>query len=80
MIIWAIIGLLIVVINFISNEIVNTNCRYTYGGNIVVIVGALVGMSGRPTIAASLVFFGCLIVIYGKIIAPDRKRTCRQLK
>lgn len=80
MIIWAIIGLLIVVINFLSDEFVNTNCRYTYIGSVFVIIGALVGMSARPTIAASIVFFGCLIVIYGKIIAPNRKRTCKQLK
>lgn len=80
MIIWALIGILIVAINFISNEIINTNCRYTYGGNIVVIVGALVGMSGRPTIAASLVFFGCLIVVYGKIILDQRDHDYKQLK
>lgn len=80
MIIWAIIGLLIVAINFLSNDFVNTNCRYTYIGSVFVTIGALVGMSSRPTIAASIVFFGCIIVIYGKIIAPTRKRKCRQLK
>lgn len=77
MIIWALIGVLIVAINFISNEIIDTNCRYTYGGNIVVVIGALVGMSDRPTIAASLVFFGCLIVVYGKIVCDQRAQECK---
>lgn len=65
--VWAVIGLLMVSINFVSNDIVNTNCKYIYSGTMIVIVGSLVGMSGRPVIAASIVFFGCLITIYGGI-------------
>ncbi len=80
MIIWALIGILIVAINFISNEIIDTNCRYTYGGNIFVILGALIGMSDRPTIAASIVFGGCLIVVYGKIVCEQREPKHKQLK
>lgn len=68
MIIWAVIGLLMVVINFVSNNIVNTNCRYVYSGTMLVIVGCLVGMSGRPVIAASILFFGCVVSIYGSIL------------
>lgn len=80
MIIWAVIGLLIVVISFISDEIINTNCRYTYSGNIIVVVGALIGMSDRPTIAASIVFGGCLIVVYGKIVCEQREHKHKELK
>lgn len=68
MIIWAVIGLLMVVINFASNNIVNTNCRYVYSGTMLVIVGCLVGMSGRPVIAASILIFGCMVTIYGSIM------------
>ena len=68
MIIWAVIGILMVSINFVSNKIVNTNCRYVYSGSLVVIIGCLVGMSNRPVIAASIVFFGCLISVYGSIL------------
>ena len=68
MIIWAVIGLLMVVINFVSNNIVNTNCRYVYSGTMLVIVGCLVGMSGRPVVAASILFFGCIVSIYGSIL------------
>ena len=79
MIIWALIGLLMVVMNFISNNIINTNCGYIYSGSIVIIIGALVGISGRPTIAASIVFFGCLLSIYGSIclIKKQRKQDCK---
>lgn len=68
MIIWAVIGLAMVVLNFLSNQVVNTNCRYVYSGSLMVIVGCLVGMSDRPVIAASIVFFGCIVSIYGSIL------------
>ncbi|WBF05312.1 hypothetical protein [Psychrobacter phage vB_PmaS_Y8A] len=79
MIIWAVFGLLMVAINFISNDIINTNCRYVYSGTMVVIIGSLVGMSGRPVIAASIVFFGCIVSIYGSIqlIKKSHKRDCK---
>ena len=79
MIIWAVFGLLMVAINFISNDIINTNCRYVYSGTMVVIIGSLVGMSGRPVIAASIVFFGCIVSIYGSIqlIKKSQKRDCK---
>lgn len=79
MIIWAVIGLLMVVINFVSNNIVNTNCRYVYSGTMLVIVGCLVGMSGRPVVAASILFFGCVVSIYGSIqlLKKHHRRTLR---
>lgn len=67
-IIWAVIGILMVIINFVSNKVVNTNCRYIYSGTMLVIVGCLVGMSGRPVIAASILIFGCMVTIYGSIM------------
>lgn len=67
MIVWAIIGLLMVVISFISDRVINTNCRYIYSGSLTIIVGCLVGMSGRPVIAASIVVFGCLVVMRASI-------------
>ena len=74
MIIWAVIGLLMVVINFVSNNIVNTNCRYVYSGTMLVVVGCLVGMSGRPVIAASILFFGCVVSTYGSILLLKKHR------
>lgn len=74
MIIWAVIGLLMVVINFVSNNIVNTNCRYVYSGTMLVVVGCLVGMSGRPVVAASILFFGCVVSIYGSILLVKKHR------
>lgn len=73
MIIWAIIGILIAAISFMPNRLVDTNCIYTYIGSVFVMLGALVGMSSRPLIAASIVFLGCIVVIYGKVIVPSRK-------
>ena len=68
MIIWAVIGILMVIINFVSNKVINTNCRYVYSGTMVVIVGCLVGMSGRPVMAASIRFFGCVVTVYGSLM------------
>ena len=68
MIIWAVIALVIIAINFVSNRVINTNCRYIYSGCLVVITGCLVGISGRPVIAASIVFFGCMVSVYGSIL------------
>lgn len=76
MIIWAVIGLLMVILNFVSNHVVNTNCRYIYSGSLIVVVGCLVGMSERPVIASSIVFFGCFISIYGSI--QIIKRRCQR--
>lgn len=79
MIIWAVIGLVMVVLNFVSNQVVNTNCRYVYSGSLVVVVGCLVGMSDRPVIAASIVFFGCILSIYGSIqlLKKHHRRTLK---
>lgn len=79
MIIWAVIGLLMVVINFVSDNIVNTNCRYVYSGTMLVIVGCLVGMSNRPVMAASILFFGCVVTVYGAIMLVQKtnKRDCK---
>ena len=79
MIIWAVIGLIMVIINFVSNKVVNTNCRYIYSGTMVVIVGCLVGMSNRPVMAASILFFGCVVTVYGAIMLVQKthKRDCK---
>lgn len=79
MIIWAVIGIIMVIINFVSNKVVNTNCRYIYSGTMVVIVGCLVGMSNRPVMAASILFFGCVVTVYGAItlVQKTHKRDCK---
>lgn len=79
MIIWAVIGILMVIINFVSNKVINTNCRYVYSGTMVVIVGCLVGMSGRPVMAASILFFGCVVTVYGSLmlIKKHYRQNCK---
>ena len=66
--IWGVMCIIIVMINFISNRYINTNCRYIYIGNIIIVLGSLVGLSSRPVMAGSIVFIGALVVIWAVLI------------
>ena len=77
-IVWGVVCIIIVMINFVSNQVINTNCRYIYVGSIIVIVGSLVGLSSRPVIAGTIVFVGSLIVIWAAM--THKNRLCRHQK
>jgi len=62
---WTIIFTIAILINFVSNRIINTNCKYIYQGLIVVIIAALLGMSGYSVAAGILAVIGAIIVVYG---------------
>ncbi|ERL54936.1 hypothetical protein [Psychrobacter aquaticus] len=60
--IWLIICGVTVIAGFLPNKLINTNCRYIYIGSLIIILGALVGLSGRPVIAATIVFLGIVVL------------------
>lgn len=79
-VIWAVICIAIVMINFLSNRLINTNCRFIYVGSIIIIFGSLVGLSSRPVIAGTIVFVGAVVAIWAAITYKDRHYKYRTLK
>lgn len=71
--IWAVICIVVITINFISNKLINTNCRYIYAGSVIVIVGSLIGLTDRPVIAGSIVLIGLLVVMWATATHTDRR-------
>ncbi len=80
MIIWAIICIMVVMLNFLPDKAFDTNCRFIYLGNIIVIIGALIGLSGRPVIAASIVVLGAIVTIWAAMSKLHRRKHHRVLK
>lgn len=60
--IWLIICAVTIIAGFVPNKLINTNCRYIYIGNLVIILGAIVGLSGRSVIAATIFFLGIVVL------------------
>lgn len=64
--IWVIVFSATLLLHFIPNRLINTNCSHIYRGLIIIAFAALVGMSDHSVIAMTILILGALIGLYGK--------------
>ena len=60
--IWVVLLIAAVAINFAPHDAIDTNCAQSYRALIFIVVGAIIGLSGNPLPA--VFFIGVAMLIY----------------
>lgn len=68
-VVWVLICLVIIPLNFLPNKLINTDSRSIYIGSLIIILGALLGMRGATVLAVVLLAIGMGVVLYGSELA-----------